>query len=244
MNKSLGHTFHIPVLGVAFSVDAPLKVAKYGISSVISLVDDTLMERLRKHYLEKLGLTYFPIEEKEKDARANRVAAYLNMIKGIVSEQFEGLKKSPFAEGSEITKYFEMLPDSSDLKIRYNEMLAETDKKNQSELQKKLRSDIYAGSIEANIMTKLDKANYDDNGVQLSNEFNDAHASLRGFAMSELESSIVFSAGMNPKLCSYIETFKDFYPDAECNFKKKIVIKVSDYRSALIQGKLDRKSVV
>lgn len=34
-----------------------------------------------------------------------------------------------------------------------------------------------------------------------------------------------------------MEEFEDFYPDANGYIKKKIVIKVSDYRSALIQGK-------
>ncbi len=237
MTKSQGHTFHIPVLGVAFSVDAPLKVAKYGISSVMSLVDDTLMERLRKHYLEKLGRLYIKIEDDAEDARANRVTAYLDMINRMVKEQFEELKNSPFESGSEITKYFEMLPDYSELKMKYYEMMSTKDLNVAKELQEKIREKICPGSIDVNIMTKLDKANYDSNNELLPSEYNDAHASLRGFAMSDLESSIVFSAGMNPKLYSYIETFKDFYPNKECDFKKKIVIKVSDYRSALIQGK-------
>jgi hypothetical protein len=237
MTKLIGHKFHIPVLGIAFSVDAPLKVAKYGISSVMSLVDDTLMEELRKHHLEKLGKPYFRIEDKVEDVRAKRVTAYLNMINELVKEQFEELKSSPFTDGSEITKYFEMLPDSSELKIAYNKMLDEPDINVRADMQNELRKNIYAGSIDVNIMTKLDKANYGENNVLLSSEYNDAHASLRGFALSNLESSIIFSAGMNPKLYSYAETFKDFYPTAEGNFKKKIVIKVSDYRSALIQGK-------
>ncbi len=42
---------------------------------------------------------------------------------------------------------------------------------------------------------------------------------------------------MNPRLYSYIENFDDFYPDQNGKIKKKIVLKVSDYRSALIQGK-------
>ncbi|MBP1655129.1 MAG: hypothetical protein H6Q28_1685, partial [Bacteroidetes bacterium] len=41
------HTFHIPVLGLAFSVDTPLRVARFGISSVVSIVDDILIERMR-----------------------------------------------------------------------------------------------------------------------------------------------------------------------------------------------------
>ncbi|CAN0603433.1 unnamed protein product, partial [Ectocarpus sp. 12 AP-2014] len=66
---------------------------------------------------------------------------------------------------------------------------------------------------------------------------NDAHAALRGFANSKLASSVVLSAGMNPRLYAYIEQFEDFYPDSTGSIKKKIILKVSDYRSALIQGK-------
>ena len=43
-----GHTFHIPVMGIGFSIDTPVKVAQYGISSVISLVDDNLIEEMRR----------------------------------------------------------------------------------------------------------------------------------------------------------------------------------------------------
>jgi hypothetical protein len=38
-------------------------------------------------------------------------------------------------------------------------------------------------------------------------------------------------------LYGYFEKFEDFYPDENGNLKKKIVLKVSDYRSAIIQGK-------
>ena len=42
---------------------------------------------------------------------------------------------------------------------------------------------------------------------------------------------------MNPRLYSYIENFEDFFPTKNGIIKKKIILKVSDYRSALIQGK-------
>ena len=231
------HQFHIPVLGVGFSVDAPLKVAKYGISSVISLIDDTLMELLREKYLLAAGKEYLPISVKAPDARAARITAYLNMINVMVRERFEDLRNSLFEKGSEISKYFEMLPALSALKIKYNEMISSDDNHLIDKLQQWLRDNIKPGSIDVNIMSKVDKANYDSAGNLLGNEFNDAHAALRGYAMSDLESSIVFSAGMNPRLFSYLETFKDFYPDVLGNFKKKIIIKVSDFRSALIHGK-------
>jgi len=60
---------------------------------------------------------------------------------------------------------------------------------------------------------------------------------MRGFANSKLSSSIILSAGMSPRLYGYMEQFKDFYPNKNGDIKKKIVLKVSDFRSALIQGK-------
>jgi hypothetical protein len=84
-------------------------------------------------------------------------------------------------------------------------------------------------------MTKLDKDNFIKD-EQLPVAFNDAHAALRGFANSTLESSVVLSAGMNPRLYSYFENFPVFFPDANNNLKKKITLKVSDFRSAMIQG--------
>jgi len=85
-------------------------------------------------------------------------------------------------------------------------------------------------------MTKVDKDNYDEDG-KMPVQFNDAHSALRGFAKSDLRSSIVLSAGINPRLYGYFEEFEDFYPDENGELKKKIILKVSDYRSAIIQGK-------
>ena len=85
-------------------------------------------------------------------------------------------------------------------------------------------------------MTKLDKDNF-KNKEKLPVEYNDAHAALRGYANSKLESSIVLSAGMNPRLYSYFEQFDDFFPDMKGKYQKKVILKVSDYRSAMIQGK-------
>jgi hypothetical protein len=244
MNNLNEHKFHIPVLGVGFSVDAPIKVARFGISSVISLVDDTLMEKLRRHYLNLFHKEYIPITDKESDSRAKRITAYLNMINQAVKDQLEALKNSAFEVGSELSKYFEMLPDFSVLKTKYKEMLNSKDETVIQRLQKWLRENIRYGSIDVNIMTKVDNTNYDKKGIAYPVEFNDAHAALRGFALSDLDSSIIFSAGMSPRLFSYLATFKDFYPIDSGRFKKKIIIKVSDFRSALIQGKfLARKGL-
>ena len=75
-----------------------------------------------------------------------------------------------------------------------------------------LEKNFFHGSIDVNIMTKLDKDNFAGK-EQLPVEFNDAHAALRGFANSKLESSVVLSAGMNPRLFSYFEQFQDFFPE-------------------------------
>jgi hypothetical protein len=86
-------------------------------------------------------------------------------------------------------------------------------------------------------MTKVDKNNYDEHGNLLP-DFSDALAALRGYANSELtNSSVVFSAGLNPRLFNYLEKFSVFNALGIGKFEKEVVIKVSDYRSALIQGK-------
>ena len=52
------HSFQIPVMGTGFSVDTALRIAKYGISSVISLVDDVLIEQMRKYQTAKKRVSH------------------------------------------------------------------------------------------------------------------------------------------------------------------------------------------
>ncbi len=230
------HNFHIPVMGIGFSIDTPIKVAQYGISSVISLVDDCLIEKMREFYCKKMNLSYIAIDKNEPDFRARRITSYLNLINKIVKKKFEELKTSLFEKGSESIKYLEMLPENSRLRQVYSKMLQTKNDETVKKMQNWLKENLFVGSINVNIMTKLDKINF--NGKkELSVEYNDAHAALRGFALSDLNSSIVLSAGINPGLYRYIANFEDFYPDENGFLKKRIILKVSDYRSALTQGK-------
>ncbi|MDO8548643.1 MAG: hypothetical protein Q7S39_00635, partial [Ignavibacteria bacterium] len=228
------HSFHIPVMGIGFTIDTPLKVSQYGIDSVISLVDDILQEKLRKMYCAKYEIPYEEITDKTEDFRSKRITSYLNLINELAHKKFEELKNAASEKSIEIKKYFDMLPDSSEIKKEFNNLVSKYF--NLDEIKNWLHTHLTMGSIDVNIMTKLDKENY-KNEEKLSVEFNDAHSALRGYANSNLNSSIIFSAGMNPKLYSYLEKFEDFYPDLNGKIKKKIVLKVSDYRSALIQGK-------
>jgi len=93
------------------------------------------------------------------------------------------------------------------------------------------------GSIGVNVMAKVDRRNYTMDGELMDQKFSDAQASLRGFAKSKLKSSLMISAGFNPRLYSYISDFKEFYRGKKGRIKKKIILKVSDFRSAFIQGK-------
>jgi hypothetical protein len=234
MNNS-NHLFHIPVMGTGFTIDTPLRVAKYGISSVIPLVDDVLVEQVRKFHCERHGEPYEEISNSNRDARALRITAYLNLLDRLVQQQVKALQASPFEEGSDITRYFEMLPETT-LKQAYKEMLATTDGTAKARMQAELRRQAVPGSIDVNIMTKLDRDIYMD-GTKLPPEFADAMAALRGFANSTLNSSVVFSAGINQRLYTYAATFDDFFPDINGKLKKNIILKVSDYRSASIQGR-------
>lgn len=228
------HSFHIPVMGLGFTIDTPLKVSQYGIDSVISIIDDILIEKLRKVYCEKFEIPYNEITDKIEDFRAKRITSYLNLVNNLAKNKFEEIKNTTIEKVNEINEYFNMLPDSSAIKQEFKNLT--TKYCDVSKIGDWIKDNLSMGSIDVNIMTKVDKQNY-KNGEKLPVQFNDAHASLRGYANSDLNSSLILSAGMNPRLYGYMEQFEDFYPDANGEIKKKIVLKVSDYRSAFIQGK-------
>ncbi|MDD7887905.1 hypothetical protein [Flavivirga sp. 57AJ16] len=228
------HSFHIPVMGIGFTVDTPLKVAQFGMDSVISLVDDILLEKLRKMYSEKFEIPYSEITNKVQDFRAKRITSYLNLIHDLADKKFEDLKNIGIKKSDDLKAYINMLPNGASLKTEFKNL---TEKGfNIPEIKKWAIKNLVKGSIDVNIMTKVDKDNYINN-EKLPIEYNDAHAALRGFVNSKLNASVVLSAGMNPRLYSYMGQFDDFYPSEKGTFKKRIILKVSDYKSALIQGK-------
>lgn len=234
---SEGHTFHIPVMGLGFSIDTPIKVARFGISSVISIMEDHLIEKMRELHCKNNGLSYSFIATSDVDYRARRITAYLNLVDQLICNQVARLKKENFEKDSEIVKYFEMMPNNSGVKSLYNQMSLEKNHIIKLQLQNVLKRMIVPGDTDVNIMTKLDKTNYSKDGLDLGPEYTDASSALRGFAKSNLQSSIVFSAGMNPRLFSYCAKFESFFPNSDGILIKKIILKVSDYRSAAIQGK-------
>jgi hypothetical protein len=231
------HSFHIPVMGTGHSADTPSRVAPFGISSVISLVDDLLLEKIRKYYAEIYGLQYYKIATNEEDARAKRISAYLNVVHEIVQKKMEEIRQQPFFESNNKQKYFELLPEDSLLKQKYNALLNMKAGDERNDLEKDLTLSMKPGSIDVNIMVNLDRIRFNKNDEPLDEEFTDAKAGLRGFANSCLQSSIIFSAGINRSLYSYMSKFRDFYRDKMGQIKKRIILKVSDFRSALIQGK-------
>lgn len=235
-SAAVPHTFHIPVMGTGFTVDTPLKVARYGISSVVSIGDDILLEQMRKYHCGLRGLPFVAIPAREDDSRARRIAAYLNLLDSLIKEQVDELRSGTFDRGSDLNRYFEMLPDSP-VKQDYRRMLEISDSSERSQAQTRLRNCIMPGSIDVNIMTKVDGDRY-RGGVKLPPEESVALSALRGFATSRLRSSLVLSAGLNRRLFEYMTGFADFFPDPQGVPKKKIILKVSDYRSALIQGKM------
>ena len=54
---------------------------------------------------------------------------------------------------------------------------------------------ITPGAIDVNIMTKLDRTNYDSDNQPLPDEYSDAVSALRGFANSKINANC-FSAGL------------------------------------------------
>jgi hypothetical protein len=228
------HTFHIPVMGLCYTIDSPIRVAQYGISSVVSIIDDDLIERMNAFYSEKFKMPYQEITEKIHDYRAERVTSYLNLMDTIVKDKFEKFKAELADSKQALDNYIAMLPNKSEIKKGLQDLI-DNGVAFKDTIKNYLEENLSPGEIDVNIMTKVDKDNFNKD-EQLPVEFNDAHASLRGFANSNLSSSVVLSAGMNPRLYAYFENFPVFYPDANNQLQKKIILKVSDFRSAMIQG--------
>jgi len=233
-NQKPLHSFHIPVMGLAYTIDSPIRVAHYGISSVISIADDELIEKMSAFYHQKFNLPYQEISQKVADYRAKRITSYLNLVDKIVKEKFENFKNELAESKEALENYIDLLPNKSEIKKGLQNLVEEGFHWKEN-IKNYIEKHLSAGEIDVNIMTKLDKDNFVKN-EQLPIIYNDAHAALRGFANSTVNSSIVLSAGMNPRLYSYFENFADFYPDENNQLKKKITLKVSDFRSAMIQG--------
>ncbi len=232
------HTFHIPVMGLGYTIDTPLKVAHFGISSVVSIIEDELVERMREHHCGLAGEPFLPIAKQELDHRAQRITAYLDLLQRLVDRNMERVRQAPFQPGSDSTRYFELHPDASPLKQRYIVMLAMAPGKERDAVEQELRLAMVPGAIDVNIMAKIDPVNYDKAGDPLPEEYCDAMSAFRGFANSTLRSAVVLSAGYNPRLYNYITRFADLRPDAQGVLRKRIILKVSDVRSSLVQGRL------
>ena len=219
------HNFHIPVMGMAFSIDTPLKVAQYGISSVISIMEEDLLELMREHYCKKHDIPFIPVPKKEEDSRAKRITAYLDMVHDLIQKQMENLLSQPFQFGQDIVKYCEMLPEDSYAKSLFSKMLHTFDNHERLQLEQNIKSEIRAGSIDVNIMSKVDNLGAAQTGEPLPVEQSDALTALRGYAHSKLHSSIVFSAGYNPRLYGYLSAFDDFFPNQDGYLKKRVILK-------------------
>ena len=229
------HTFHIPVMGLSYTVDTPLRVAHYGISSVVSITDDELLEKMRAFYSAQFSVPYKEIKQKFNDYRAKRITSYLNFMDKLVRDKVDAFKNELSGNREALEKYITTLPHASEFKKKL-ESLLHTGEHIKDSVKTYLDAFFLPGAIDVNVMTKVDKPHFDKDNTPLPVAFNDAHAAVRGFAQSNLNSSLVLSAGMNPRLYSYLETFSAFFPDAAGQLKKKIVLKVSDFRSAMIQG--------
>jgi len=227
------HTFHIPVMGLAYTIDTPIRVAHYGISSVISVMDDELIEQMNRLYTKKFQLPYKEISKKAEDFRAQRITSYLNTLDTIVKQKFEHLKDQLIRNKEAVKNYIDLLPSTSDIRENLQKHLDSNEPL--TKLKSFLDQHLTPGSIDVNIMTKVDRETYENKEPRPA-IYNDAHSALRGFAESTVNASVILSAGMNPRLFGYFESFDAFYPDEQNQLQKKIILKVSDYRSAFIQG--------
>jgi hypothetical protein len=231
------HRFHIPVMGTGFTVNTPIEVAPWGVDSVVSLVDDEVLEHARCHYFSKeFGDGFVGIGAKEPRARQRRVTAYLDLAQDLVDARVDEIRASDASPGSLLSHYITLLPPS-----RAHELLLECRHSPDAAKLEQLRTLVLPGRIDANIMTKLDRATTPE-GLARPPEENDAMAALLGFAESRARGAMIFSAGFNPRLFGLLAkhvAFSSTNPE-----RKEIIIKVSDFRSAAVQARYLAKNGV
>ena len=213
------HKIHIPVMGICYTADTPIRVAHLGITSVISLVDDGLLEEYRMAYAERLGLDL----GSPQTTRIGRIRSYLDFVADEVERKFTRLCACRFDGGSDKDLYFLMLPLDSRLRVEYDGIFAKTGLARIA-AEAALTEKMEPGEIQANIMVGL-------------NHEEAAFDAVRGFAASKVAGALVLSAGVNLSVFEEIAKCKDFYRTGKKTPKKKIILKVSDYRSALVQGR-------
>ena len=213
------HKIHIPVMGICYTADTPIRVAHLGITSVISLVDDGLLEEYRMAYAERLGLDL----GSPQTTRIGRIRSYLDFVADEVDRKFTRLCAERFDGGSDKDIYFLMLPLDSRLRVEYDGIFAKTGLARIA-AEAALTEKMEPGEIQANIMVGL-------------NHEEAAFDAVRGFAASKVKGALVLSAGVNLAVFEEIAKYKDFYRTHDKAPSKKIILKVSDYRSALIQGR-------
>ena len=160
MNKNNSHTFHIPVMGLAYTIDSPIRVAHYGISSVVSITDDEVIEKMRAFYSEKFEQPYQEITQKFHDYRAERITHYLNLVDTIVKEKFENFKNELAESRTSLENYIDMLPNKSDLKKGLQGFIDDGITIKET-IKSYLEQHLAPGDIDVNIMTKVDKDNFD-----------------------------------------------------------------------------------
>jgi hypothetical protein len=236
------HRFHIPVMGTAFTIDTPLRLARYGIHSVVSLGDDRLCERMRKVHAAEHGLAFEPILESAPDCRARRITAYLDQMQDLIDAQVEALRKQPLEPGQDLWRFFRLLPEGA-LRSAFERWQGLPTGRERQRLEEKLRASVRAGRLDVNIMTKVDRG-VTIKGEVLPPDGSDALAGLRGFAASRARGAVVFSAGLNPRLYGLLGRLDAFLPAPDGTLEKEVIMKVSDYRSAEIQGRFLAKKGV
>jgi hypothetical protein len=228
------HLFHIPVMGTGYTVDSPARVAPFGIDSVVSLVDDLLLDQVRLHYAKDMGREATPIGRSVKDGRALRVQAYMDLLQEIVDQRFGAIRDAAWSDPLK-RQYFRMLPTDSLLRQDWLRSEQMADGAEREALRATLVARMVPGRIDANIMVKLDRPTY-EGSEKLPEYYTDGKTALRGFANSTVDGSLVFSAGINQPLFTYMAELPQFRRDENGYLKKRIIIKVSDFRSAMIQG--------
>jgi hypothetical protein len=166
-------------MGLAYTIDSPIRVAQYGISSVISITDDELIEKMRAFYSKKFSLPYQEITQKCHDYRAERIKHYLNLVDTIVKDKFENFKNELSESKTVLENYIAMLPNTSAFKEGLQKFIDEGLLIKDS-VKNYLAEHFSPGGIDVNIMTKVDN-------TEINNKLQSYKVEINSFAFETYE---------------------------------------------------------
>ena len=203
----------------------------------MSIVDDALIEQVRRHHATRSGCALR--RHRAAGARRARAAHHrvVDLVHDLLERQMTALRALPFAPGNDKTKYFELLPDDTPLRAPTGRSARCRRDRERARAGDELTRAMVPGSADVNIMTKLDRARAGPRRRRARARAvgrQGSAARVRGVAPRVGPRAV---GRDEPDAVRLARAIPGVLPGRPGAHRQGIILKVSDFRSALVQGR-------